>query len=117
MKTNKWLISILIISLLFNLIVLKVDIIPFVAQRIEKKYSKNQATIKSVKFPEKIILNRSLEMANSTEIFTVFDEQSSFSEGFLRMLGYSRHNDLFKRYNYPRAYLISGITDLSLIHI
>ncbi|PKB17425.1 glycoside hydrolase family 88 protein [Flavobacterium sp. 5] len=111
MKKNKWIIGFLVISLICNLIVLKVDIIPFMMLRFEIKHSKNQPKISNIKSPEKIILNRSLEMANSNTIFTVFDEQSSFSESFLRMLGHGGRDDLFKRYNYPRAYLISGLTD------
>jgi rhamnogalacturonyl hydrolase YesR len=111
MKKNKIVVSILIISLLFNLIVLAVDFVPFITSRLEQKYFKNETSINDTKFPEQIILNRSLAMASSSKVLTVFDEKGSFSGELLKIVGKSGRSSSFKLYNYPRAYLISGLTD------
>lgn len=111
MKKNKIVVSILIISLLINLIVLTVDVFPFITSRLEQKYFKNETTINHTKFPEQIIVNRSLAMASSNKVLTVFDEKASFSQELLKIVGKAGRSDSFKLYNYPRAYLISGLTD------
>lgn len=111
MIKKKVVVSILIISLLINLIVLTVDVVPFITFRLEQKYFKNETSINNTKFPEQIILDRSLAMANSSKVLTVFDEKASFSEELLKIVGKAGRSGSFKLYNYPRAYLISGLTD------
>ena len=111
MKKNKIVVSILIVSLLINLIVLTVDVVPFITSRLEQKYFKNETYINHTKFPEQIIVNRSLAMASSNKVLTVFDEKASFSQELLKIVGKAGRSDSFKLYNYPRAYLISGLTD------
>ena len=109
-KKNKLLISLLVISLLFNLAVVLIDIIPFVRLRLEQKYFKNETSIVNTKFPEQVILNKSLEMASSSKVTMIWNEQASFSEELLKLRN-TEQESLFKQYNYPRAFLISGLTD------
>lgn len=103
-------ILVLIVSLTFNLLVFFMDTIPFLWPRFKRKYLNKKKKITKLLNPEKQIIKKSLEMAKSSQVTMVWNEKRSFTEGLLKLKG-RRANRLFKQYSYPRAFLISGLTD------
>lgn len=109
-KNNKFLTASLVILFICNALVVSLDIIPFLKSRFERKEIISFSTINSTKIPEKIIIEKSLEMAKSNEVTMVWKEQKSFSEELVHLTS-DRSSSAFEKYNYPRAYLLSGLTE------
>lgn len=107
---KKILLVILILSLLFNFMVVLLDTIPFIYHRYDKRFVTHEKSILNTSSPEKTIVKRALEMSQSKDVAMVWREQTSFTKGILNLRNFNKDKS-FRRFNYPRAFLISGLTD------
>lgn len=112
MRRNKKILiySILSLSVLFNIVTLSLDTYPFIYPIIKEKF-----------FPEKtltvidentcnLILNRSIEMAESPKVEMVWNEPMGVTSSLIAMRS-TRLSNEFQTYNFPRAFLIYGISE------
>lgn len=107
---KKIFIFILTFSLIFNFTVIIFDSVPFLYHRYEHKLTQNKKSILDTNSPEKTIVNCALTMAKSEKVKMIWREQASFTEGILNLRNFNS-DKYFRKYNYPRAFLISGLTE------
>lgn len=101
---------ILSVSVGLNIATFSLDTYPFLYPKVKEKYFKEK-TISSIdEHTKEVILDRSMEMAQSSKITMVWNEPKGVTREILSRKNITHSND-FRKYNYPRAFLYYGISE------
>lgn len=94
-------------------LVLFLEIIPRMVLIFRHRFKKEQISQNLSRDIERKILDASLKMANSDKVTMVWENPSySFIDKVIALFKKkSSHTDEFKKYNYPRAFLLLGIVN------
>ncbi len=103
---------ILFLSLLFNAIVISLDVYPYASNKLKEKYFKDKTIGQIDNNTENLILNKSLEMASSSKVAMVWDEPQGITNEIIS-LNSKTASDKFRTFNYPRAFLLDGIVQFA----
>lgn len=101
---------IIIISILLNVLVLFLDVLPSIYPRLLRKLRPVE-TLKVINSNfERTILDTAIKMANSNKVTMVWEDRTeTFTQKFLNLFRKKNSPDEFRKYNYPRAFLLLGI--------
>lgn len=103
---------ILFFSVLFNLLILVIDTIPFLWLLFKRKFLrvKQKEQVMDYKDLEKSLVRSAEKMIKSEKVLMVWNDHRGFTE---KAYDYIRNgsNYKFKTYNYPRAYLYYGLSE------
>lgn len=98
----------LIVSITFNLIVIIVDVIPYLWPILKRKLNRNVLISENVS--NEIILNQAIEMLNTKNSNVWEDDYPGFTRTLHSFLLGKKKNKEFRIYNYPNAYLYYGLS-------
>ncbi len=101
---NKWLVGSLTISIVVNLLVLLVDVIPYFSSRLNIDL---ELSVKGIS--EDLIVEQALDMVASDEVVMEWSEPGGFTKTMIRW--YRGGDKTYKLYNYPKAYLFYGLSE------
>lgn len=102
---------ILLLSLLFNILVLITDTIPFLYPKIKRRLFKEKtAQWSSQQSLEQAVVARAIDMSQSEKVVTIWGAPSGFTQRMFNLFT-TRKNDKFTLYHYPRAYLFYGLSE------
>lgn len=100
--------TILILSVIINLIFFSVDILPVWRQKIEKRQMQSSVGIADNNELEKQIIDASLIMAESEEHFMPFQEQAHFLDEIKKFQNKKENSHPW--FDHPKGLLFSGLT-------
>ncbi|MEA5129457.1 MAG: glycoside hydrolase family 88 protein [Proteiniphilum sp.] len=99
----------LVLSILLNLLFLIFDVIPYLVPDFKRKFRKYKSEKIDIVDIEKKILDVSLEIIKKKKSIMTWHPSNLYLSFQSRFRG--RVSTEFKNYNYPRAYLMYGISD------
>lgn len=101
---------IIITSFLLSILVLALDVAPYFYPKILRKLKPIKTLDVIPRNFEQRILNAAFSMANSNEVTMVWeDRRQSFTQKLLQIFTRKKPQQEFRKYNYPRAFLLLGM--------
>lgn len=101
---------IIIVSILLNILVLILDFIPNIYPKLIRKLRPVKVLTVIPDDYEETILKAAFNMANSNKVTMVWEDRTeSFTQKLLGLFKKRKSNVEFRKYNYPRAFLLLGI--------
>lgn len=108
-----YLLIILVISFMLNLFFIKYDVLPYLTPSIRKRVKKSKNKKRNADELEQLILNASISILKSKKSIMSWNTGGSYSKiiGTVSSILNKRSNKDFRNYNYPRGYLLSGLSE------
>jgi len=100
----------LFVSLVGNVLTFYLDVLPVAYPRLKAKYTKEKTIKKIDASTQDMILASALKMAKSPKVATVWEEPRGLTNAILARNSITSQDE-FRKYNYPRAYLMYGISN------
>lgn len=99
------------LSLIINIVFIYYDSFPFFKKVLRNKLQKYRTKrSNTTSHTEQILLSRSMKLADFNKITTFWGDQNGITEKLIRNL-FQGTNKEFKQYNYPKAFLLYGLTE------
>lgn len=102
-----------VISLVLNLLFIKYDLLPYLIPTIKNRVNRSKNKKRNAEELEQLILNASMSMLKSKKSIMSWNTGGSYSKitRIISSMSIKRSDKDFRNYNYPRGYLLSGLSE------
>src|SRR5690554_3758585 len=101
---------VLAVSIIGNIMTLSLDVVPTIYPKVKDKYFREETLHKVDSTTENIVYQAALNMAGSSEVAMVWNEHQGMTNSLLSLKS-TRHSTEFKKFNFPRAFLLWSISN------
>lgn len=110
-KRNKNILyTVLVLSIIGNIITFSLDTYPFLYPKIKRKYFPEKTLQVIKKNTSELIFNQAIKMAESGKAYMIWSEPKGVTSELLSINSSRKSNEL-QTYNFPKAFLLYGISE------